>query len=307
VDPLTHALSGLTVSLSLPIQEKRQHLFCVIAASLPDIDNFAFFMGKEMYLLYHRGFCHSFVGGFILSIILTGIFRFFNKDILWLRSLCLAYSLVCLHLFLDLITSYGTQLFLPFTNYRCAIPCVFIIDFVLTGVLISGVVLSLFIPAKRNAIALICLCLILVYPIYGKIIQYIQLERIKSISQNNYESIHVLPAFFAPLYWKVIVDKTSHYELRHLSIFSAIDMYPPHKFEKANLNKYIQQKQQNSLLITYAWFLDYPAVREDENKCLHIFDLKFISANPWLNQFYDKNHIPFALTIHPDNQCMRNQ
>jgi inner membrane protein len=307
VDPLTHALSGLTVSFSLPIQEKRQHLFCVIAASLPDIDNFAFLMGKEMYLLYHRGFCHSFVGGFILSIILTGMFRLFDKHISWRRNLCLAYSLVCLHLFLDLITSYGTQLFLPFTNYRCAIPCVFIIDFALTGVLISGVVLSLLTPAKRKAIALICVCFMLIYPLFGKMVQCIQLERAKLIFQNNNESIHVLPAFFSPLYWKVIVDKTSHYELRHLSIFSAIDIYPPHKFEKADLNKYVQQTQQKSLLITYAWFVDYPAVQKDENKCLHIFDLKFISAIPWLNQLYDKNHIPFVLTILPDNQCMLNQ
>jgi len=301
VDPLTHALSGLTVSLCLPDQTKRQHIFCIIAASLPDIDNFSVLIGKEIYLMYHRGFCHSFLGGFILAFILTWIFRFFNKDFKWFRHLCLFYSLVCLHLFLDLITSYGTQLFSPFTNYRCAIPCVFIIDFILTGVLISGVVLSYFKPKNRRLIAMSCICIILIYPIFGKIVQRIQLERAKTILKQDSQSIHVLPAFLAPLYWKVIVDKSSHYELRHLSLFSAIDMYPSHNYEKADLNKFLQQPPSNSLLKTFAWFVDYPAILRDTNG-LKIIDLKFISAIPWLHKLHDNKHVPFMLSIGSDNQ-----
>jgi inner membrane protein len=303
MDPLTHALSGLTVSFCLPDQTKRHHIFCIIAASLPDMDNFSFLMGKEMYLSYHRGFCHSFLGGFLLAIILTGLFRFINKDFKWFRSLCLAYSLVCLHLFLDLITSYGTQLFSPFSNYRCAIPCVFIIDFILTGVLISGVILSRFQPKNRQFIAMSCICIIVIYPIFGKIVQRIQLERAKTILKQDYHSIHILPAFFAPLYWKVIVDKSSHYELRHLSFFSAIDLYPPHTYEKADLNKLLQQAPPNSLLKTYAWFVDYPAILKDSN-VVRIIDLKFISAIPWFYKFHDNKHVPFMLTIGSDNQYM---
>ena len=257
-------------------------------------------MGKEFYLLYHRGFCHSFFGGLLLSIILTGLFRFFDKDFSWLRSLCLSYSLVCLHLFLDVITSYGTQLFAPFSNYRCAIPCVFIIDFFLTGVLISGVVFALWQTNKRKMIALGCVCFILIYPLFGKMIQYIQLERTKTVLQMNYQDIYVLPDFLAPFYWKVIVDKGSHYELRHLSLFCVLEMYPAYIFDKANLNKYVQQIQ-NSLLTTYAWFVDYPAVLTRKNNTIRVIDLKFLSAIPWLNQ---SDYIPFTLSIYPDNKCI---
>lgn len=299
MDPITHAVSGLTVSYCLPEQIKRQHIFCIIAASLPDIDNLSFLFGKEIYLLHHRGFCHSFFGGMILSIILTGIYRYIYKDSRWLQSLFISYALVCLHLFLDLITSYGTQLFSPFSFYRCAIPCVFIIDFFFTGVLILGVVLSYVSLKYRKTIAMGCVCFILIYPIFGKIIQGIQLERAKAVLQQDNQSIHVLPAFLAPLYWKIIVDNDSHYELRHLSIFSAIEMYPSHQYDKAHLNTFIQQSPKNSLLKTYAWFFDYPALLKNKTN-LQIIDLKFISANPRLHSLHDKKNIPFMLNVSPD-------
>jgi len=303
VDPITHALSGLSVSYSLPEQTKRQHIFCIIAASLPDIDNLSFLFGKEMYLLHHRGFCHSFFGGLLLSLLLTGIFRLIYKDVKCLRCLYLSYALVCLHLFLDLITSYGTQLFAPFTNYRCAIPCVFIIDFFFTGILISGILLSSILLKRRKAISMACVCFILIYPIFGKIIQSIQLERTKIVLQQDNQSIHILPAFFSPLYWKIIVENDSHYELRHLSVFSAIKLYPSRRYDKAHLDKFIQQSPNNSLLKSYAWFVDYPAVLK-KSKNLQIIDLKFISANVWFHHLYDDKHIPFMLYVYPDNHYM---
>jgi inner membrane protein len=301
MDPLTHALSGLTASYCLPEKTNRHHLFCVVASCLPDIDNLSFLLGKEMYLLNHRGFCHSLLGGLILSVFLTVIFRYFDKRVSWQRGLFLSYSLICLHLFLDLITSFGTQLFSPFTNYRCAIPCVFIIDFFLTSILLSGVILSFYMPKMRKAISMACLCMILIYPIFGKMVQLIQFERAKTVLKQDSQSIHVLPAFFTPLYWKVIVDKSTHYELRHLSILSAIDNYPSYKYKKANIKT--EKKSKDPLLKTYAWFVDFPAVLDGDTKCQEIIDLKFMSANPWFHQFHDRRHMPFKLTICPDSQC----
>jgi len=305
VDPLTHVLSGLTVSFCLPEQTKRQHIFCMIAASLPDIDNFAALFGREFYLMHHRGFCHSLIGGVILSIILTGILRFSSKEEKSFRYFVLFYSLICLHLFLDLITSYGTQLFSPFTNYRCAIPCVFIIDLILTGVLFVGVAFCLITPKKRKMIAVSCFCFIFVYPLFGKIVQRIQLERVKTVLKQEARSIHVLPSLFSPLYWKVIVDQTSHYELRHLSLLSQIETYPSYTFEKVSFHKLLQKSPNHSILKLYSWFADFPAVlKDDSSNSMRIVDLKFISANPLFHQLFDIDHIPFMLTINPNNQCI---
>jgi inner membrane protein len=301
MDPLTHALSGLTVSFCLPEQTKRQHIFCLIAASLPDIDNLFFILGKESYLMYHRGFCHSFFGGLLLAIILTSLFHLFRNNMKWTSRLYLAYALVCLHLFLDLITSYGTQLFAPFTSYRCAIPCVFIIDFILTGFLLICVMMSILAQKHRKTIARIGLCFILIYPFFCKMVQFIQLERSKTVLNQNSRAIHVLPGMLAPVYWKVIIENESCYELRHLSIFSTIQQYPPYTFEKANFNALISQFPNHSLIKTYDWFVDYPAQIKGAD-CLKVFDLKFISANPRLNRFQNRKHIPFMLCIYPDNQ-----
>jgi len=306
MDPLTHSLSGLAGSYCLPSVTKRQKLFCFIAAILPDIDNFAALFGKEFYLQHHRGFCHSFIGGLLLAYLLVFTFRLFDKNINSFKGFCVAYCLICLHLFLDVITSYGTQLFFPFSNMRCTIPCVFIIDIFFTSVLLICVILCIFYKKKRRLVAIICLYFIIIYPGYNKIIQLIQLERSRTVlekSIGSFNKITVLPALFAPLNWKIIVEKESTYELYHFPLMASINPQKAHIFKKANIKSFILMAPDVKFFKSYDWFVDYPAVKYQKiNKkdCITFFDLKFVTVIPWFKNLQNFEKMPFKLRIFLD-------
>jgi inner membrane protein len=307
MDPFTHALSGMAASFCLPLNKKRQHVFCILAASLPDIDNLAFLWGHEAYLIHHRGFCHSFAGGFLLAVILLLIYRRFDKDFAWYKVLCLAYFLVGLHLFLDVITSYGTQLLLPLSNHRWSMPCVFIIDFLLTGTLAAGVFGACVVKKHRKKIALFTMTFIFLYPGFCKIIHFFQLERSKTVLSHEIKDIHhitVLPDLCAPIYWKIIIEKENYYELRHLSILKDIRLSKSYRYKKADLNQMIKTTPHISFLKTFAWFVDFPVEKQEninQMKSITVFDLKFVTVIPWLKIQRD-NRMPFQLHLFYNEQ-----
>ncbi|MBF0449420.1 MAG: metal-dependent hydrolase [Candidatus Magnetomorum sp.] len=226
-----------------------------------------------------------------------------DNSLKWRNYFFVAYAFIGLHLFLDVITSYGTQIFLPFSNVRYSIPCVFIIDFLLTGVLVAGVIWACFHIKYRQLIASITLGFILIYPGFCKTIQYIQLERSKTVfsqGTESFTSITVLPAFFAPLYWKIIIEKENSYELRHLSILADVMLSQAYIYTKADLKQMIRWVPQVRFIKTFDWFVDFPAERRqkiDQMHCISIFDLKFISAHPWIERLRDVERMPFQLHL----------
>ncbi len=67
------------------------------------------------------------------------------------------------HIFLDAITSFGTMLLAPFSQHRFALDLVFIIDFILTGILSSALILSYIFKRKAVGICRLGLAVSLVY------------------------------------------------------------------------------------------------------------------------------------------------
>jgi inner membrane protein len=79
-----------------------------------------------------------------------------GKD--WFRPFFLLGVLVLAsHLLLDWATSYGTQLFSPFTRRKFALDWLFIIDPYLTGVLLVGAVAALISPGWGRRVGTVCL------------------------------------------------------------------------------------------------------------------------------------------------------
>lgn len=112
-------------------------LFGAIGGTIPDLD---VFIGNWLYtnqidaMLFHRGFMHSFVFA-ILAAFLLGllVYKLYDngkrkgtttrKDWTWLFFLS-----IFTHPILDCFTGYGTQLFLPFSDYRVAFSNISVAD-----------------------------------------------------------------------------------------------------------------------------------------------------------------------------------
>lgn len=113
--------------------------------TLPDLDVIVNpFVSEVTALALHRGISHSFFLVVLAAPLLALMLRRVHsesdagwKDWSWMIGLVLAS-----HIVLDMLTSYGTQVFAPFSDARVAIPSVFIIDPMYTVPLAAGLLIG---------------------------------------------------------------------------------------------------------------------------------------------------------------------
>ncbi|HHL39540.1 MAG TPA: metal-dependent hydrolase [Deltaproteobacteria bacterium] len=150
MDPVTHILSGVLWSrTALGARAGRAALIVTaVAAELPDIDYLTLrFAGPLAYLKYHRGFTHSLAGSLVVVPLYALTARFLlarlppgSAAVPSLASVtALAFTGYYTHMALDVITSYGTELLYPLSGRRYALDLVFIIDPILTAVIVAGI------------------------------------------------------------------------------------------------------------------------------------------------------------------------
>jgi inner membrane protein len=144
MDPLTHAAAGVVLSQLVKSPSKWwAALAGALFAVLPDLDYFLIFWDRLAFIRYHRAFTHSLVALPLFALAGALLGRFLGGP-RWFRPLLLIGLLVLAsHLLLDLATSYGTQLFSPFSRRRFSLDWVFIIDPYITALLAAGAISAL--------------------------------------------------------------------------------------------------------------------------------------------------------------------
>lgn len=146
MDNLTHSLTGALaaklIETTLPAlarepQTHRQKFWLLVGcANLPDIDAALGWFGDPIFSMsHHRGLTHSLLFAPVFALLPALLFAKWGKrqpfKTLWLYAL----TGILLHIFFDLITPFGTQLFAPVSSARYALDWMFIIDLFFTGVL----------------------------------------------------------------------------------------------------------------------------------------------------------------------------
>jgi inner membrane protein len=106
-------------------------LWGAVAGTIPDLDVLAGpFMDTVSRIAFHRGFTHS-ISFAILFAPLFGylLYRLYRgREASWWDWTRLLFLAVVTHPILDNFTSYGTQFFWPFSDYRVAFSTIFVID-----------------------------------------------------------------------------------------------------------------------------------------------------------------------------------
>ncbi|MBF0121399.1 MAG: metal-dependent hydrolase [Desulfobacterales bacterium] len=304
MDTISHiAVSTLTGQTARSIYKGRIILwFCLLAGVFPDIDNIAGLWGIEAYLRYHRGITHSFIGGLLLSLILVAIFRFSIKSFPFIKGFGLAYLMFALHIFLDLITSYGTQIFLPFTDHRYTFNSVFIIDPIYTITIIIMFILSVIFFKRRMIIGIVGIIWIFSYPVINFSIKNMLDYQIKNNiieAGVNFKSIHILPDFLSPIFWKVIIDQESYYHMAGINMFHLDKTLELKGFSKADKSLLQELAKKDSFFNTYLWFSTYLVMEKRPSNIgvnMIIYDLKYASTVPLLKKRFI-NLPPFSLTL----------
>lgn len=183
MDTVTHGLAGWLVARAVPTEKySREATVAVVVGSvLPDADNVASFLGSELYLKLHRGISHGFVGVALTSLLVAFlIYRFGKwKDLKKLFLLALTGQL--LHISLDLLNSYGTQIFQPFSDARVSFDILFIIDLAFTGIIAAGLLLS----RRRPAPARVAMAVLAGYVAFAAALHLRAEDAVRSAAQRH--------------------------------------------------------------------------------------------------------------------------
>jgi membrane-bound metal-dependent hydrolase YbcI (DUF457 family) len=153
MDNLTHGLAGALLAQAGFRQRygRMASVALVVGSELPDLDALFDLAGPVIGFQQHRGLTHAFTGGLGLALltaaVLYGVLRYRHY---W-RLVGLLYIGVLLHIWMDYLTSYGTQIFLPFDRGRYTADAVFIIDYFYTGVIVTALLSLRMVRMQRHA------------------------------------------------------------------------------------------------------------------------------------------------------------
>lgn len=238
MDTLTHALSGallaraLTRSAPAPRDPKRGRWFGpavpvghavavgFFAAAFPDTDFALRFVSDLAYLRGHRGVTHSIVMLPLWALLLGVLFAMVaRRREAWMRDAWLSAAAIGIHIAGDWITQFGTMLFAPLSDARFGLGATFIIDLMLSAILVAGLVASALLPRSR-APALVALALLpawvgLSYSAKQDAIAFARDYAARAALRVGF--IDAAPRPASPFNWTVVVFDGERYHVAHVN------------------------------------------------------------------------------------------
>ncbi len=227
MDTLTHALSGaLLARATAPKDAPQRSLPRRIAAGFfacaaPDLDFVVAFVGPVEYLENHRGVTHSLVllplWAFVVSWVLAKILR---EPRGW-RALYGVTALgLALHIAGDVITSYGTMILAPLSDWRAQIGTTFIVDLWFSGIIAAGLAASaVFYRSRWPAIA----ASVILVGYVG--FQYLQKEKAIELGERyagaqgiEGATVAVHPRPVSAFNWTVFVSDAEAHRFAHVNL-----------------------------------------------------------------------------------------
>lgn len=274
-----------------------------IAGTIPDLDVcLTPFLNEVQHLTVHRGISHALIFAFMVAPVLGWLLhRWYKHEEAtqgdWTKIMFWG---IFTHPLLDTCTTYGTQLFLPFSDYRAGLNSVFIIDLFYTVPLLVAVLVCCFLPRLkpvRRRWAWVALGISTAYLAMGLLNkQYIDTRFERNLAQQNIRYSRYLTGV-TPLniwLWYGIAETDSGYYMSYHSVFDRSDhtplLYVPRQ------DSLIADIKSEYVVDRLIWFSKgYYAVRNEGGK-LHFYDLHF-----GMNDLEpDSISVPFHFELHRD-------
>jgi inner membrane protein len=196
------------------------------ACAAPDLDFVIGFIGPVEYLLTHRGVTHSVLllpaWALLYSWILAKVLREPDREgkAGWRALYGVTALALAAHIAGDLITSFGTMILAPLSDWRAGIGTTFIIDLWFSGIIVAGLVLSLIIR-KRRWPAVAASVVLAGYVGF----QYVQKQRAMEFGFEYAKSmalrdalVTVHPRPVSPFNWTVFVSDDEAHRFAHVNL-----------------------------------------------------------------------------------------
>jgi len=310
LDTLTHALSGaLAARATAPKPAAgaalgRRVVAGFLAAAAPDLDFVMSYAGPVVYLEHHRGVTHSLVLLPLWALLLAWLLAKLLREPGGWRALYGVTALaIAVHIAGDWITSFGTMILAPFSDWRAALGTTFIIDLWFSGIIVAGLLLSL--AFRRTRIPAVAASAVLV----GYVgLQYVQQQRAISFGEEYARAQGLAPANVtahprpvSPFNWTVFVSDERTHRYAHVNVvrreprpdaegfFARLDApYLPleqaqwsvrTRFGPPELEALGREAWRAPALGFFRWFADVPAFDgiTEGSTCVWFADLRFLT------------------------------
>lgn len=232
MDSITQIALGAGVSEAVMRGKvgRRASLWGAVCGTLPDLDVLIPMGSAVKDFTYHRAESHSFIYMALAAPLLTWLVVKIHPQTkeIKMRWLIAIFLTLITHALLDSFTVYGTQLFLPFSDYPVGWSSIFVIDPLYTIPLLIGV-LSFFAfnngkrAQRLNLAGIIISSLYLVWTIGAK--EHVNYKAEKSLINQNIKVSKMLtgPSPFNTLLWRVVGITDSGYVEGFYSLFDESD------------------------------------------------------------------------------------
>jgi len=284
MDVLSQAVLGASLSQSFAKDKVKQlSAFFVGALSgmAPDLDILIRSNDDPLlFLEFHRQFTHSLLFipfGALLCAVL--FYPFIKRKLSFKQIYFFSFLGYTTHGLLDACTSYGTQLFWPFSNERVAWNIVSIVDpfFTLPVLLLIGFAIyknSTIISRIAFVYAIVFLSLGLVQKQRAENIVYTLAQE----RGHNVERIRVKPSFANRHVWKLIYEYNGCYYVDAVKLLIDIKIFPGTSIKKLNLKRdfplLVKNSKQARDIERFRWFSDDFLAVNPENSNV-IIDMRY--------------------------------
>ncbi|MCW8935228.1 MAG: metal-dependent hydrolase [Gammaproteobacteria bacterium] len=322
MDPLSQACLGASLSQSSTNDSSKlisALLIGAISGMAPDLD-FLIRSANDplLFLEFHRQFTHSLIfipfGALICSLI---FYPFFKRKLSFKLIYLFSFSGFATHGLLDACTSYGTQLYWPFSGMRVAWNTVSIIDPFFTFPVLGLILLAVF--KKRVLYARLSFAYALLFLSFGLVQKHRAEEVIIELAQqrgHQLERLLAKPSFANRHVWKLMYEHDGRYYVDAVKLLWGIEIFEGSSVEKLNverdfpwLNKHSQQARD---IERFRWFSnDYLVL--SANNANYIIDARYSFLpnrieSMWGIVLSDKNdnakHVSYKMKSKPDKKTV---
>ena len=316
MDPLSQAVLGASLSQAATNDKTKQVSALVIGAlagMAPDLDILIHSADDPLlFLEFHRQFTHSLFfipfGALICALV---FFPFAKNKLSFSQIYLFSFLGFATHGLLDSCTSYGTQLYWPFSNERIAWNVVSIIDPFFT----IPIIILITIAALRHKVryARIAISYAVIFLALG----LVQKQRAEDVAyqlaqQRGHviERVQVKPSFANRHLWKIVYEHNGRYYVDAVKLLWNTTIYQGSSVLKLNIKRdypsIVHKSQQMKDIERFRWFSnDFVAVNPENLNVITDIRYSFIPNQiklMWgieLNNKTPNKHVKFITNSRP--------
>jgi len=312
MDNITHSLTGALAAKAIERQgvpeadqrKQRRALFwlLVVCANLPDIDIlFTVFGGRLFSLQHHRGITHSFFFAPLFALLPAALFyacgKLKNFKLLWF----IAFLGIVIHIFFDLVTPFGTEIFAPVSSTRYSLDWMFIIDPIFTVLLGLPLLLGKILPRQRKLVTFGGGILVLLYlsvEMTSHTLAYKRVEGALHARNITATKISALPQPLSIFHWMGLAQTENGVMQMFFSVLNGSDSLSFTEHENPR-DDFVLKALQTDVGKWYTAFARHPWIHSFEEGNRHVVefrDLQFSIDRAILSSVgFHERSLPFAL------------